>query len=203
MAPIQNVLADHGVHVSHETAAQFETYHALLVKWQKAVNLVSLNTVPDAAVRHFLDAAQLIKYIPDVSVPIADLGSGAGFPGMVLAILGAENMHLIESDQKKAAFLRAVSRETKTTVTVHDQRIEDCVLPDTALVTARAFAPLDKILGYMVESFPHARGLFLKGEKAQEEILVAQKNFEFSVQTHPSISHAGAFIVEVADVVRL
>ena len=127
---------------------KLEAYEALLRKWQKAINLVGPNTLDDISERHFFDSAQMFRYIPDVDVRLADLGSGAGFPGLVLAMLGVKDVHLVESDIRKATFLREVSRETGTPVTVHDIRIEDCKIENVDVVTARALSPLTDLLGH-------------------------------------------------------
>lgn len=135
--------------VSRETMARLEIYDALLRKWQRTINLVSASSLDDAWRRHFLDSAQL--------APLAagaiwlDLGSGAGFPGMVLAILGVGHVHLVESDQRKAAFLREVAAHTAAPVTIHAVRIESLSRAEIGpagadVVTARALAPLDKLL---------------------------------------------------------
>ena len=138
------------IHVSRETISKLEVYLAQLVKWQRAINLVSPKTLPDAWNRHFVDSAQILPLIPKHAKKIADLGCGAGFPGLVLAILDPTlDMHLVESDDKKCQFLKHVSRETNCELSVYNKRIESCIndiQPD--LITARALASLDKLLSY-------------------------------------------------------
>lgn len=188
--------------VSCETSEKLEVYHALLLKWQPAVNLVSPSTVPEAWVRHFADSAQIVRYIPEGPLQIADLGSGAGFPGLVLAMMRPDlDVHLIESDERKAEFLRTVSRETQTPVTVHADRLVrmiDKISPD--LVTARALAELRKLLIY-VEPWAQKKAdfvaLFMKGAKADLEIQGAQKSFHFHVEAFPSITDAQARILKI------
>ncbi len=111
--------------VSRETLARLERYAELLEKWNRRINLVGRGTIDDLWRRHMLDSAQLLPLIPDSAESLVDLGSGAGFPGLVLAICGVENVHLIESDRKKSAFLREVARETAAPVTIHNKRIEE------------------------------------------------------------------------------
>jgi len=118
--------------VSRETLDRLRRYGALLEKWQKRINLVAAGTVPDLWRRHMLDSAQLMVPIAALNKEkpmILDLGSGAGFPGLVLAMLDAGEVHLVESDQRKCAFLREVARETETALTIHESRIEDLAPP--------------------------------------------------------------------------
>lgn len=179
--------AKYEIDVSRETREKFNHYAELLLKWQKTINLVSETTLEDLAERHFLDSAQLIKYIPEKQIKLADMGSGAGFPGLVLAMLGVADVHLIESDVRKATFLREVSRETNTKITVHDDRVEDTIIPDIDLITARALAPLRELL-VMAQKLSAPACLFLKGEKTAGEIEKAQKRYNFNIETHQSIT---------------
>ena len=113
--------------VSRETLARLELYAELLGRWNRAINLVGKRTLDDLWRRHFLDSAQLLPLLPPLDGRprvLADLGSGAGFPGRVLAILGAVLVHLVESDLKKATFLREVARATGAPASVHAARIE-------------------------------------------------------------------------------
>jgi len=181
---------------------QLAVYQALLMKWQKAINLVGPATLDAVAERHFFDSAQLFRYIPDVDVRLVDMGSGAGFPGLVLAMLGVREVHLIESDVRKATFLREVSRETKTAVTVHDTRVEECDIPEADVFTARALAPLKDLLAYMnrLSTPGHAAyGLFMKGMQAQEEIEKAQKQWSFDVEIYPSMTDLAGKILKISN----
>lgn len=188
--------AKYGIDVSRETPEKFNRYAELLLKWQGAINLVSETTLNDMAERHFLDSAQLIKYIPNKQIKLADMGSGAGFPGLVLAMLGIADVHLIESDVRKATFLREVSRETNTPVTVHDDRVEDIAIPNIDLVTARALAPLRELMT-MAQKLGAPSCLFLKGEKTVEELEKARKRFSFDVEIHQSITDTTGKIVHI------
>jgi 16S rRNA (guanine527-N7)-methyltransferase len=189
-------------HVSRETLERLKLYAATLERWNKAINLVSQKTLPDLWRRHFLDSAQLLPYLPELGEGrkrvLVDLGSGAGFPGLVLAILGAGEVHLIESDQRKAAFLREVSRETGAQAQIHVERIE-AVTPFRAdVVTARALAPLGDLLAY-AEPFlaPDSLCLFLKGKSAEGELTAAAQEWKMKVKRHASRSDPSALLLEI------
>jgi 16S rRNA (guanine527-N7)-methyltransferase len=182
-----------GKNVSHETWERLLLYKELLIKWQKAINLVSPNSLPNAWERHFVDSAQITAHLPPEAKIVVDMGSGAGFPGLVLAIMNPEiEVHLIESDEKKTQFLRTVSRETQTPVIIHTSRIENMVgqvRPD--LVTARALASLSQLLDYCMpwaRDNPDLKMLFLKGEMAADEIAAAKNRFKFHYKTIPSLT---------------
>lgn len=179
-------------------------YEALLRRWQAKINLVAPNTLDDVWWRHFADSAQVAAAAPDATV-WADLGSGAGFPGLVTALLlkdrpGAQ-VHLIESDQRKAAFLRAVSRETGAPVTVHAARIETALPPLAAeidAVSARALAPLDRLVEMAREPLQNgATAVFLKGEEWQDELTAARGLGNFRVETIQSRTHPRARLIVV------
>lgn len=180
---------------------KIETYHDLLVKWNKAINLVSPKTLPEAWHRHFLDSAQIEKYLPEKINTLADLGCGGGFPGLVLAILRPDiHVHLVESDERKGQFMRTVMRETHIkNATVHTKRIENSIgdfTPD--FVTARALASLDDLLGYVIpwaEKNPTLQLCFMKGKGAEEEILNARTHYRFDVVSHKSITDDEARIL--------
>lgn len=188
--------------VSRETLDRLKLYADRLERWNKAINLVAKSTLPDLWRRHFLDSAQLFEHLPEKPAGrqrvLVDFGSGAGFPGLVLAIMGAGDVHLIESDQRKAAFLREVSRETGAEAHIHSQRIE-AVKPFPAdVVTARALAPLADLLAY-AEPFmgPHAVCLFLKGKSAEEELTAAAQEWKMDVKRRPSRSDPSALLLEI------
>ena len=173
-----------GIDVSRESLEKLEIYHALLLKWQKAINLVSNKTIDEAWIRHFADTVQIESNVPRETKILADLGSGAGFPGMILAILRPEiDVHLIEADERKCEFLRTVSRETDVDITVHISRIEDAynlVSPD--IITARALADLTTLLEYAwpwVKQNPALECVFLKGAQVDEELSVSRESFSF------------------------
>lgn len=194
------------LNVSHETLLSFNRYTELLLKWQKTINLVSETTLEDLAVRHFLDSAQLIKYIQNRNIKLVDMGSGAGFPGLILAMMGVGEVHLIESDIRKATFLREVSRETSTKVFVHDDRVEDVVLENIDFITARALAPLNDLFVMVSKLSPPDHPvtcLFMKGEKTEEEIKKARKRWNFDLETHQSITDISGKILKINNLVKI
>ena len=192
--------------VSRETLERLARYLELLGKWTQAINLVAKSTLEDPWRRHFLDSAQLYDLLPpkpaDRDRVLVDLGSGAGFPGLVLAIMGAGTTHLIESDRRKAAFLREAAQATETDVTIHDRRIE-AVPPFAAdVVVARACAPLDRLLGYAAPFLrpggaAATRCLFLKGRRVDEELTVANKAWKLSVTCFPSRADSAGTVLSI------
>lgn len=189
--------------VSRETLSRFDAYLALLQRWQKAINLVGPATLNDPWRRHLLDSAQLIAHIPDETGVIYDLGSGAGLPGLILAILGCGGVHLVESDQRKAQFLREVARKLDLNVDVHAARIETLPAKSADVVTARALAPLPRLLdlaGGLLK--PHAICLFLKGRNASDELTEARKYWRMSSEFFPSLSDPSASVLKLQDIER-
>ncbi len=182
--------------VSRETLDKFLEYATLLAKWTAAINLVSPRSLEDLWRRHFLDSAQLKTYLPEQPGPekrvILDVGAGAGFPGLVLALLGCGQVHLVESDQRKAQFLREVVRVTGARAEVHPIRVEALDLPPVDVVTCRAFAPLPRILD-LTERFLSPKntkkqpiGLFLKGRRADQELTEAGKKWRLQLERFES-----------------
>jgi len=192
---------------SRETFEKFELYHQLLLKWQKAINLVGAKTLPQAWERHFADLAQLVEYIPESTKIITDIGSGAGFPGLVLAIMRPDiTVHLVESDDKKAQFLRNVSRESQILNTmIHVKRIEDTTDLTPDLVTARALADVKRLFDYCLpwsESIPRLSYLFLKGRGVAEEIKEAQQHYKFSCESFPSLTARDSTILKISTLIK-
>ena len=189
--------------VSRETEDRLRVYVDLLKEWQQAINLVSASTLPMVWERHVLDSVQVAKYIPQTqpSPCLVDLGSGAGFPGMVLAIMGVGRVHMIESDQRKCVFLREVARATDTEVTVHAYRIE-AVKPFPAdIITARALAPVDRLLTYAkLFLATQTRCLFLKGRNVESELAQVDPRWTYDMTQHPSQTEEGAVVLELNEV---
>ena len=177
------------VPVSRETLAKLEAYLVLLHQWQKAINLVGKSTLDDAWRRHILDSAQLFRHLPEGPVRLADLGSGAGLPGLVLAIMGATEVHLVEADRRKAQFLReVVLRLQLRHVRVHVARIESLDLA-VDVVTARALAPLFELLALAAPLLaPGGRLLLLKGRNVEAELTAAGKDWTMHVADEPSLA---------------
>lgn len=193
--------------VSRETTARLDTYAELLRKWNPAINLVAKSTIPDLWTRHILDSAQVLGFVQDVRT-WADLGSGGGFPGLVIAILAAEkapklHVTLVESDQRKAAFLTAVLRETGVDATVLVTRAEDLEPLNADVVSARALAPLTELLEHAQRHLAAGgTALFPKGARAGTELAESLERWRFSVQKHASVTDPDAVILRIGDIAR-
>ncbi|HEV2161555.1 MAG TPA: 16S rRNA (guanine(527)-N(7))-methyltransferase RsmG [Stellaceae bacterium] len=177
------------VAVPRETLDRLQAYVALLTAWNRRINLVGANTIGDVWRRHILDSAQLMPLLPSGARIVVDVGSGAGLPGLVLAMLGVPDMHLVESDQRKAVFLREAQRVTGTPVTIHSQRAERMAPIAADAVVARAVAPVDNLL-LMVDKFrkTHTICLFLKGKGVDEELTHLPPALKMKAQILPSRS---------------
>lgn len=189
--------------VSRETIGRLESYAALLTRWQARINLVGPDTLSDLWTRHILDSAQLWPLLPPAARRLADLGSGAGFPGLVLAILGAPDVHLVESDARKCAFLREAARQTGTPVTILNRRIEQVAPLSADIVTARALAPLPRLLDWAA---PHlASGgqcLFLKGRGAEDELTATAKEWKIGHRRISSLTDPEGVVLQLREVCR-
>lgn len=191
-------------HVKHWS--RLEHYQALLKKWTRKINLVSPETVAEAEMRHFRDSAQLFQHVRNAPARWVDLGSGGGFPGLVIAILAAGDswetkFTLIESDQRKAAFLRTVSRETSVPVEVVSKRIEEVPPCVAEVVSARALAPLPRLVPWIRRHLhPEGKAFLPKGRNYQQELLEVWDSFEFSLVVHPSETNPEAVILEIGDI---
>lgn len=192
--------------VSRETIDKLLVYESLLRQWQKTINLVAPSTLDAVWSRHFADSAQLLALAPPGAQRWLDLGSGAGFPGLVLAIMLADRegarMTLVESDTRKAAFLAEVGRRTGAPVDIRPERIEKIAtqskLGAVDVITARALAPLPRLLELAAPAFSaHTVGLFLKGRDAESEVTAAKERWEFDSVLQPSLSDAGGRIVVI------
>jgi len=184
--------------------AELEIYESLLRRWQAKINLVSSATLDDVWLRHFADSAQVHAVAPHIRC-WADLGSGAGFPGLVTALLLKSTpdvvVHLIESDQRKAGFLRAVSRETGAPTVIHAERIERAMptLADQIEgVSARALAPLSRLMQLAEAPLKKgAIGVFLKGEEWRDELTAVEALGSLSCESADSRTRKGARVVVV------
>ena len=193
--------------VSRETLQRLESYAATLIKWQKTVNLVAAGTLDDLWRRHMLDSAQLRVHLPPRVECLVDMGSGAGFPGLVMAILGVSTVHLIESDARKCVFLAEAARAAGLAVgqnpILHRCRIEEVRGLQADAVTARACAPLTQLLVY-AEPFLGAGSLclFPKGGRVDEELTEAAKTWRMDVERFPSLSDPSGTILRIGQVAR-
>lgn len=180
--------------VPRETLNRLFAYREILEKWRSHINLVGNSE--DAWERHIIDSAQLFSLIPDKKSSLADFGTGAGFPGMVLAIMGMPYVHLVESDTKKIVFLREVARLTKTDVAIQHLRIEDLGDIKFDIITSRALAPLDKLFAYASPHF-HVKSfcLFPKGKNYSIELSEARKMWRFESEEKPSQSGEGIILI--------
>lgn len=196
------------VDVSRETLERLRAYEALLKKWNPKINLVSSSTLSEVWTRHFLDSAQIFA-LASAGAHWADLGSGGGFPGLVIAILAAEKraemkITLVESDLRKSAFLANVARELGLTVDLITQRIEACSPLNADSLSARALAPLDKLLDFAgLHLAPGGVAIFQKGENWRRELELAQQMWSFDWEAHPSKTGDGAAILVINGVKRV
>ncbi|MBY0501154.1 MAG: 16S rRNA (guanine(527)-N(7))-methyltransferase RsmG [Alphaproteobacteria bacterium] len=194
------------VNVSRETIHRLEIYKRELEHWQKSINLIASSTVPHLWKRHFEDSLQLLSYISTKKQKLIDLGSGAGFPGLVLAISQPETLDvtLIESDRKKCFFIENVSRETKTRVNILNSRIESFEGIYGDIITSRALAPLPQLLKYALPYMKkESMCLFLKGKGVEDEIEEAQKEWEFILEIFPSLTDSKGNILKITNLRRI
>nr|WP_045685834.1 16S rRNA (guanine(527)-N(7))-methyltransferase RsmG [Roseovarius sp. BRH_c41] len=194
--------------VSRETQERLKVYADLLVKWNPRINLVSKASLDQMWTRHFADSAQIYDLAPHPVEHWVDLGSGGGFPGLVVAVLAQETgsprrMTLIESDARKAAFLRVVVRETGAAATVLNERIETAEPQAATVLSARALADLDGLLAF-AERHLTAEGvaLFPKGATWEIELKAAQRKWRFDYQLAKSVTETGSVVFAITGVAR-
>ena len=186
--------------VSHETLARLKAYAGLLADWNARHNLVAHNSLDRIWQRHLWDSAQLAPLIPASARTLADLGSGAGFPGLVLAALleGQVTVTLHEATRKKCAFLTAAAERMRLEVVIQNARIEDLPPRQYDVITARALAPLPKLLGYAHRmTGPNSVCLFLKGQNVGSELTDAHKYWSMMVSQSPSLTDPSGAILAV------
>jgi 16S rRNA (guanine527-N7)-methyltransferase len=189
--------------VSRETMARLKAFVDLLTDWNARHNLVSAASLPDVWRRHILDSMQLFDLIPEGTTDLVDLGSGAGFPGLVLAILLEDRgrptrVVLYEATRKKCDFLQAVADRTGARVEIRNTRIEEAKPEKFGVVTARALAPLDKLLAYAhVFQGPQTLNLFLKGQGVVGELMLAAKSWSMDVAQQASRSDPSGVILAI------
>lgn len=197
-----------GLDVSRETSQRLSALVALLIKWNKAINLVSKDTVGEIWSRHILDSAQIFNLGCKASL-WADLGSGGGFPGLVVAVLAAEKaphmqIVLVESDQRKAAFLRQAGQTLGLNVKVLADRIENVQPLNADIVSARALAPLPQLCVFAHRHLsPDGAAIFMKGRSHSEELTNARDNWNFALESHPSITDPSALVLVLRGIVHV
>lgn len=195
--------------VSRETMERLDIYAALLNKWNPAINLVAKSTLAGMWTRHFLDSAQIFDLAPPSSKHWVDIGTGGGFPGMVVAILAAETRPnqqttLVESDLRKATFLRTVARKTGVRVNVLSERIENVLGMGVDVLSARALAPLTQLLSHADQHLgKKGIALFLKGAHHREEMSEALKTWRFEVEEIQSTTDTQAVVLKIGGITRV
>ncbi|KQV35822.1 MULTISPECIES: 16S rRNA (guanine(527)-N(7))-methyltransferase RsmG [unclassified Rhizobium] len=203
-------VALNGLRVSRETSDKIEHFATLFQKWAKSINLVAPSTVSDLYSRHIADSAQIFQLLPEPKRWL-DLGSGGGFPGVITAILLTELnggwVHLVESNNKKAAFLRVALAETGARGSVHPVRIEEAAktIPECDAISARALAELPLLLDYVspwMVKRPEVRAFFHKGRDYQQEIDKAVGRYAFDLVKHASVIEADSVVLEIANLSR-
>ncbi|SLN30922.1 16S rRNA (guanine(527)-N(7))-methyltransferase RsmG [Roseisalinus antarcticus] len=197
-----------GLDVSRETRAKLVKLETLVRKWTKRINLIAPASVADIWTRHILDSAQLFSIAPP-HTHWADLGSGGGFPGLVIAILRQEkmpdaHMDLVESDQRKATFLRTATRELDLPVTTHTARIEELEPLNAPIVSARALASLPDLLSHACRHLSaDGTALFLKGRNRAEEISAARRDWDFAMTETRSMTDPEAAVLRIERITRV
>ena len=197
------------LNVSRETYERLEVYVALLEKWTPKINLISKATIPDIWARHISDSVQVYRHAPQVFAHWLDLGSGGGMPGLVVAILAAEasrdsSVSLVESDGRKAAFLRTVLRDTGIPGQVLCERIESLPPQAADVVSARALADLSTLLTYTERHLkPGGIALFSKGVTWQNEVEIACREWSFNFDALKSATEEGSVILKIGEIARV
>ncbi|MGB0940510.1 MAG: 16S rRNA (guanine(527)-N(7))-methyltransferase RsmG [Candidatus Puniceispirillaceae bacterium] len=184
--------------VPRETQEKLDCYVQLLIKWQARINLISSKTLPEIWHRHILDSAQLVSYLPKTPSVILDMGSGAGLPGVILAILTRHQLHLVESDSRKIAFMRTALRETGTSAILHEQRMETVPALRPDIITARALAPLSQLITLAsAQHHEKIEYLFLKGREAKQELTALPACPKMEAECLPSMTDSQASIIRL------
>lgn len=190
--------------LSKEQIIKLEKFISFLLQENNNFNFIGKSTIDDLWNRHVLDSAQLMKFIDNKNLKFADFGSGAGFPGIILSILGLKEIHLIEKSFRKAQFLKNARLFSNNKIFVWQSRLEqldelkfDCIL-------SRALAPLEKLLDYTLK-FIEKGGycLFLKGKNLDQEILLAKRKFSFEYELHSSITSQESNIIKVFNINKI
>lgn len=198
-----------GLSVSRETFSALQEFEALVRRWTPAINLVSKSTLPQLWDRHIADSAQIFSLCPPQAQSWVDLGSGGGFPGLVVAILAREQrpdlkVTLVEADLRKATFLRQAAQSLGLAVQVRSERIESLEPMQADVLSARALAALSDLLDYASKHLkPDGVAIYPKGARFQEELAQARVNWAFDVDTRPSLSDAEAAILVIRNIHRV
>ncbi len=189
------------LNVSRETISLFDTYFKELEKWNQKMSLIQEKTQSDFYERHIIDSLQLCQHVQNKNLSIADIGTGAGFPGMILAMMGYQNVTLFESNVKKVIFLSEISRITKTKVLIKNERIET-VKNKYDIFVSRACCSLSLLLRYMIDVSRETNpiGIFHKGQNFTSEEVTARENWLFDIEKYQSITSSDSVIVKITNV---
>ncbi|HEY1411071.1 MAG TPA: 16S rRNA (guanine(527)-N(7))-methyltransferase RsmG [Rhodopila sp.] len=187
--------------MSRDPTERLRAFADLLLRWNATLNLIAAKDASVVWDRHIADSLQLIPLMPAGIGRAVDLGSGGGFPGLVLAIATGVTFDLIESDRRKASFLRTAVLQTGAPATVHNSRIEDAPVLAAPLVTARALAPMPRLLPLAARMLtPNGVCLFLKGAKADEELAAADPDWTMAVERFPSQTSPDGVVLRLSGV---
>lgn len=193
-----NRILNKSLNVSRETFKKFQIYIELLKKWQKHINLVSRGTLDDIFHRHIQDSLQIVNFL--YGDKILDIGSGAGFPGMVIALVSSKTVTCLDSDKRKIIFLEEVARNTEIKVNCVNSRIESFQNKNFDTVVSRAVFPLIKLLDLTRIFAPQGIGVFLKGKTFESEVDEAQKKFDFDIEIHQSETSENSKILVIKNI---
>jgi 16S rRNA (guanine527-N7)-methyltransferase len=197
---LQRCLGDNIV-LPPEVVGQLKAFAELVEKWNPTVNIVARSTLGDLWLRHIIDSAQVFKYCPADARLWLDIGSGGGFPGIVIAVLAHSlrpglKVRLVEADQRKAVFLREVNRQLGLTAEVSACRIETLSPQSADVISARALAPLVDLCGLAERHLaPKGVAVFLKGQQHEDEIALARKDWQFELEMAQSQTHSGSAVL--------
>jgi 16S rRNA (guanine527-N7)-methyltransferase len=180
---------------------KLQKYVSLILQENNNYNLIGRSTIDDIWDRHIVDSAQILQFIDDKSKKIADFGSGAGFPGIVLSILGAENMNLVEKSFRKSEFLHQAKIISDNKIYIHNSKLEEMINVKFNCIVSRALAPLDRLLNYAL-NFLEKDGycVFLKGRKLSEELEEARKKYNFEFELFNSLTSRDSNIVKIKNI---
>ncbi len=183
---------------SPETSERLAAHVAVLRQWQPRLKLVGPGTVDDIWSRHVLDCGQIARYVPPTCRRLVDLGSGAGLPGLILAIMGVVGVELVERDERKVAFLHAAANACDVDVVIHGMRIEDLPSGQADVVTARALASLDVLLPITAPFLGEGSvAIFPKGRSVDDELKSAARHWHMWFSRHPSLSDARSSVLVI------
>lgn len=190
------------IEVSHEIIENLEKFRKLVLKWNKAINLISPSSGKNFWQRHIIDSLQLTEYIDNKDIHLLDIGSGGGLPGIILSIVGIKKVTLIESDTRKCIFLKKASKISNNITTILNQRVEKIKI-NCDILTCRAFAPLNKIFYHIENISINKKILLLKGKNYLAELKEAQKHWSFNYLVHQSITSEEGKILEISNLVKI